>query len=583
MDFRDFCYSHFEWIGKKLTAIFHGVEQDLDAAYMKIHPEVYFSIVSFIAFLSLTIPFTLFLLKFIGLLPESQLISMIISFSTIIPLIVVVFGRILPKMVASNRISSLKIEIPYASMYISVMTSGGLSPYESLLRLRHTDLLPQMRKEVTRIEAIVKSSGVDPVSAMEKAAKVVNLNDYKELLLGYASSVRTGGDTLHYLYNQTDNMFKRFSTRIKSMGETMGALMEGYTIIGILGVLGLFLMFIIGVSLPSMGSSFSAESFFLFAFIGLPIISLVFIYFIDVMQINYPLSNMKPYLFLYAFLPIGIILASQLVLPFFAEGFLLFPPAQSFIVFIRKILNLAEGTEAPLGLAITLIIIAIPGIYFDHHYAQKEGDLQNGISKFLRDLVETRKGGLSPEKCIESLSSRDYRGFSSHLKRMSLKLSWGNSFRSIYEEFGKSVKNWLALINVYLLIDTIEVGGGTEGSLETLAEFSESSRNLENEKRSLLMPLLIVPYMGGGMLIATTVMFLQFFTALPGLSIQYVTLYRILLTPLILHCFLLGIVTGKVVSGRASSGFKHALFMLIVAIGGMWAVSNLSSGLGGFS
>jgi flagellar protein FlaJ len=85
---------------------------------------------------------------------------------------------------------------------------------------------PQIRKEVTRIEMIVKSTGSDPVTAMETAAKVVNLNDYKELLLGYASTVRTGGDTLHYLFNQTDNMFKRFSTRVKSMGESMGMLME---------------------------------------------------------------------------------------------------------------------------------------------------------------------------------------------------------------------------------------------------------------------------------------------------------------------------------------------------------------------
>jgi flagellar protein FlaJ len=65
---------------------------------------------------------------------------------------------------------------------------------------------------------------------MEKAAKVVNLNDYKELLLGYVSTVRSGGDTLHYLFNQTRNMFRSFSTRIKSMGENMGMLLEGYTI-----------------------------------------------------------------------------------------------------------------------------------------------------------------------------------------------------------------------------------------------------------------------------------------------------------------------------------------------------------------
>jgi len=191
---------------------------------------------------------------------------------------VILIGVALPSMSASSRISGLKIEIPYASMYVSVMTSGGLSPYMSLLRLRDNDLLPNMQKEVFRIQGIAVSTGVDPLTAMEKAAKVVNLSDYKELLLGYASSVRTGGDTLHYLFNQTENMFKGLSSKIKALGETMGAIMEAYTIVGILGVLGLFLIFIVGISLPSAGVGISPGEFFLFAYILLPAMSLAFIY-----------------------------------------------------------------------------------------------------------------------------------------------------------------------------------------------------------------------------------------------------------------------------------------------------------------
>ena len=88
-------------------------------------------------------------------------------------------GILYPKTAASNRVSGLKIEIPYASMYISTMTSGGLSPYESILRLRKMDLLPNMQEEVGRIDTIVKSQGLDPVKAMEQAAKVIDMKDYK--------------------------------------------------------------------------------------------------------------------------------------------------------------------------------------------------------------------------------------------------------------------------------------------------------------------------------------------------------------------------------------------------------------------
>jgi flagellar protein FlaJ len=214
------------------------------------------------------------------------------------------------------------------------------------------------------------------------------------------------------------------------------------------------------------------------------------------------------------------------------------------------------------------------------YYVGGESKTLLGITQFLRDLVETRKSGLSPERCIHALSNRDYGSFSKHLIKISMKLNWGYPLRTIYEEFRDNVKNWPALINIYLLTDTIEVGGGTEESLESLAKFAESTVRLENEKKAVLMPLTIVPYIGAALLTGTTVMFLQFFTNMGslGVSVAAVTLYRVLLTPLALHSWILGLVTGKIVSGRVSAGFKHSILLTLVSILGVWAVSNISMG-----
>lgn len=586
MSLRDLCYSYFGWLGRGLSRVFRGTEKDLDAANMKVHPEVYFSFVGFAAILALVVSSMTLILRFLGLLPWLFFIPLnallFFPFLILIPMIVVVIGVVIPKTGATNRVAGLKIEIPYASMYISTMTSGGLSPFESLLRLRNMDLLPNMQNEVSRIETIVMSQGMDPITAMEQAAKVVNMNDYKELLLGYASSVRTGGDTLHYLFNQTDSMFHNLSTKIKGLGENMGMLMEAYTIVGILGVLGLFLVFVVGMAMPTMGIGISPAQFFLFSFIVLPMLSVIFIYFADASQISYPVSNWKTYIVFLACLPLGLIFASQSILPFFNRSFLLFPPVQQLLFTLRDMLNLAEGTEAALGLTLTLMIVSLPGIVADSYFVGREGNILNGINQFLRDLVETRKSGLAPERCIHALANRDYSGFSKHLKTVSMKLNWGIPLREIYTDFRSKVTNWLALVNIYLLIDTIEVGGGTEESLETLARFAESTKQLEDEKKAVMMPLTIVPYIGSALLTGTTVMFLQFFTNMSGLgiSVASVELYKTLLTPLSLHSFLLGIVTGKIVSGRVSAGFKHALLLTLVALGGIWMVSNVSLGGG---
>ena len=473
--------------------------------------------------------------------------------------------------------SNLQIEIPYASMYISVMVSGGLSPFESFLRMRHMNLLPNMRDEVSRIQTIVMSTGLDPVTAMEQAAKAVHLKDYNELLLGYASSVRTGGDTLHYLFNQTHNMFRKLTTQVKAKGESAAMLMEAYTIIGILGVLGIFLVFVVGLSLPTAGVSISPYQFFLFSFVIMPFISIVFIYAGDSVQFNYPISNWKPYYVFIGMVPIGVVLASQFALPFFDDKYLFVPLLADLIVWIGNKLNFGVGTEPAIGVALTLILISIPVYISDFNTAGRDNKLMDGITQFLRDLVEVRKSGLSPEKSIEALSVRDYKSFSRHLKDISTKINWGYPLRQIYNEFAANVKNWLALVNIYLLIDTIEVGGGSEKSIESLAEFSESAKQLELEKRAVLMPLLIVPFIGAALLTGTTVMFLGFFTGSNlGISVPVEHLYQTLLTPLTIHSFTLGLVTGKIVSGRVSAGFKWAIILSLVSLGGIWAVSNMN-------
>ena len=132
---------------------------------------------------------------------------------------------------------------------------------------------------------------------------------------------------------------------------------------------------------------------------------------------------------------------------------------------------------------------------------------------------------------------------------------------------------------MYLLIDTIEVGGGTEESLEALTEFAESAKSMEKERSTMLTPLLIVPYIGAALLTVTTILFLQFFSKMSAIycvSVPYITLTEILLTPLIFHAYKLGMVTGKIISGKTSSGFKHAILLTLAALAGIWIASNSS-------
>ena len=287
------------------------------------------------------------------------------------------------------------------------------------------------------------------------------------------------------------------------------------------------------------------------------------------------------YLYPIAAAPIAIFIASQTVLPHLIGLRPLLPQLTALIERLNALLGLGDGSEAALGLSLSLLAISIPGIIGDWLYAERDQKVFEGVTAFIRDIVETRKTGLSPERCIIALSDKDYGEFSPHLKRIALKLRWGMSLRSIFEEFRDKVRNWLSQVVIYFLIDAIEIGGGTEETLEILADFVEKTGHLEQERRGLLAPLTFIPYIGAILLTSTTVIFLKFFanlTSLGGLGIPQVTLRKVLLTPLVLHSFILGLTTGKLgCSNRVSAGFKHSAILVLISLLGIWAASSVLS------
>jgi hypothetical protein len=85
-----------------------GFEKDLDSAYMKIHPEVYLSILGFVSLVSVFASILLGILMFVGMIPSLPFLpSGGLLFSPLIlaiPVLILVLGVLYPKTVASNRV-----------------------------------------------------------------------------------------------------------------------------------------------------------------------------------------------------------------------------------------------------------------------------------------------------------------------------------------------------------------------------------------------------------------------------------------------------------------------------------------------
>jgi flagellar protein FlaJ len=234
------------------------------------------------------------------------------------------------------------------------------------------------------------------------------------------------------------------------------------------------------------------------------------------------------------------------------------------------------------GIIIALAAGLIPGIIVETRSTLKYSGIQYGLTRFLRDLVEVRKTGMAPEKCIINLQDRDYGRFSKYLREIARQVGWGVSLQRIFYRFARGMKNWFALISMFLLVESIEVGGGTPRTLEALANYAETLEMVEKEKKSMMRPLMMIPYVGALIIVIVVlilVSFMSYILGFAGASVSSTQLTNMFLPPVILNSYFMGLVAGKISSERVAAGFKHALLLLLANLGAMVVTPPLTASL----
>jgi len=522
----------------------------LERAKIKIYPETYVSLMLFLA--ALTTPISILSIVLLYLYGFIQL-----AFLVPLPVYVMIGFFLIPISKAGERAANLEREMPFAAAYISVMASGGISPYTSFKRLAEVELMPAMRAEAREIIKDVEIFGIDPLTAIENAAKRNPLDIFRDFLAGYASTVIIGGDIGHFLERKAEDIFKIRAMRVKAAAERLGMLLETFIIVMVLMSLCFYILFSVE-SIYSVGISIYS-GIILYTYIFTPMLSLMFIYLAHSMQPKTPVVDMQPYK---AF-GISSIFGITLLLLF-----------TNFFGYIQLPIfsQLQTIIDLPVAIALSLFIATFPSAIVHQKVSSKKTSLEQGITSFLRDLTEIRKTGLSPEKCIESLANRDYGEFSKELRKISSEISWGVPVRKVIMDFVKRVKSWMAQLVMFLLVETIDVGGGTIAMIESLARFNNLTQEVEKEKRMAVRPYIMMPYFAAILLVATTVMMIGFTSGTLGVAgttgqtKDLGPMITTFVTSAIFHSYLIGIVAGKISEESIAAGFKHASILVIIAV-----------------
>ncbi|HZW84625.1 MAG TPA: type II secretion system F family protein [Nitrososphaerales archaeon] len=459
----------------------------------------------------------------------------------VVPLTFVIIINV-PKFSSSGRASAINTELPFVIGYISVLAGGGVSPLATLRRISTLKLFPASAKEAKRILLDVDIFGQDPITAIESVARWNPSRRFSEFLFGYTAILKSGGNFMAYVQSKLRDVMENKASEVKRSADTTGTMAEAYlTVTVILGMV-LYTLYMIQTLISHNLSAL--YNLYFFSFVIVPLISVGFIWLIDAVQPKWPFVDYRPY-----------------------KYFIYTAPAAAIFFFLPLGLHIYLKTSIAL-----MIGASIPAIVA-MRYSRERRALERMLPEFIRDVAEGRKTGLSPEVAIERLGTRHYGVLSKHVKKMGAQLSWGVELSKVVSTFTSAVGSWITRAIGVLLIEVVDVGGGTIRSFSDMAEFTRSINDMESERRAALRPFVYITYVAGIMVILTTfiMVYLIAAPAIGGISSNTAPTVDpgtidLLLTTAVFDSFVIGIVAGKMGESGITDGFKHGIFLVIASL-----------------
>ncbi|MDV3243933.1 MAG: type II secretion system F family protein [Nitrososphaerales archaeon] len=463
-----------------------------------------------------------------------------------------------PRISQGGRASSLDNELPFFVGFIVVMAGGGVTPIASMRRIAGmADIFPAAAKEARRILLDIDVFGLDPTSALEKAAKYNPNKHFAELLYGYTTIIKTGGDMVSFLDSKMRDIYEMRSQKVKRTSDTVATLAEGY--ITITAVLGITLFTLYQAQALISHSAGGIQTLEVFGLLVVPAISGLFVYLLDAVQTKLPYVDYRPYKVFFASIPVGV--ALFFLLSYVSNG-----------LFLRTSVALAATVVAPAFVATRA--------------SRRRGALEKALPDFIRDVSEGRKIGLSPEATVQGLSAKQYGPLSKHIKKMSAQLSWGVALTKVIATFASEVRSWVTKEAGLLLMEVVDLGGGTVKSFSDMADFTRKMNDLEAEKKSSLRPYIFITYFAAIMIVVTTFMMVYFINTpiIPSLtarSVQATTsaadlsTVDLLLMIAVVESWVIGIVAGKMGEGSTADGFKHALILVLISVFSVYLTQSI--------
>ena len=551
--------SLFESWGARLAKSLE-LDKSILRAGMNVHPVIYASrtimvtlITSVTALLSAAMAFIFVPMPFIA----RVVVGLV---ALVIPISVFAMMILQPSLKASDRKSGVENELPFFMAYASTMAKGGVSLEKIIERVSTLKVFKAMKEECLRVMTYVKLFGYDPISALERVSILHPSTKFRDLMLGYTTTLRSGGDVTHYMEIRTQELFNARMNEIKSMTERLASFLELYIVLGVIMSITVFVFFSVSGTLSAVSAGRTTGTLSvdvtmpsLYNFLVLPMLGLVVLAMIQVSQPKTPVKIMEPYITLITLIPISVV--SFFVTLFITNG----------SGVLRGVLGLHEVQSVIISLTVALIILTIPPWIVHRSVLKGHKGLVKATADYLREMSEIRKTGLSPEKCIVQLSTKDFRNLTPIVSKAGTAVSLGLSLEEALRRVLRGVREWFVIAIFRFLTDSIVVGGGAPDIIDALARFTQSLSELEEELRRRLKAYVVLPYFGAIMLASSPIIIVNMLITAAGAPAEAVApLIGVLGVGSMINSFIMGLIAGKSSEMSIAAGFKHAALMTLV-------------------
>jgi len=465
-----------------------------------------------------------------------------------------IFG-LLSKATSEER-EKIEHELPFVVMIFTLLAASGVSPYDSWKKMRKMSFLPTFRKEADEVVRQVEVLGKDPLTVMYQRSEKTNSKLYRNFLGGFITSVRSGGKIVDYMKSELKSIFELRHNALTRSVEKIATLVEAYTVMLIV-VLCTYILFVVFAStnvIEMMGSAslpISPIMSYIVAFIFMPVMSLIFIMVAHNMQRS----------------------AFRDLKDLYKKAAIITAAVGAVLIVFGFVPSLLESMPIGLPEIVTIGLVAaslLPAIQY-YRIARVNYNAEDSIPSFVRDVTESQKIGLSPEKSLVHATKRkDYGPFSTFLELMRSQIEWGVPLRKTFNNMRQKVKSWFVTVNFAMMVETIEIGGNSTQSLEILSEYSEKERELQINRRAMLKPYIILAFIWSVLIaITTTIVSLTTYmmTTVVSTSLSEAAFTAmqdqmgIFSVGIILQCWISGFFIGKISEGNFGAGFQYSAML----------------------